>query len=166
MNHPIRSICFDWGGTLMSEVGPQDRAMCFWPSVELLEGVVECLDALHPRFTLCIATNAKISGRQEIQMALDRGGIGKYFTHIFCPMELGTRKDQGEYWEAVERALGHPLNQVAMVGDSLHYDAIAPRGFGVQAYWLHREGQDSPSNVPVPQVASLHQFVVAVTRAA
>ena len=32
--HPhIRAVCFDWGGTLMSEAGPEDIPMCDWPEV-------------------------------------------------------------------------------------------------------------------------------------
>jgi len=166
MNTRIQSVCFDWGGTLMSEVGPQDRAMCFWPEVELLEGVLECIHSLHPKFTLCIATNATISGHQEIRMALDRGGIGKYFSHIFCHMDLRTKKDQPEFWDAVARTLGHSLDRVAMVGDSLQYDAIGPRRFGVQAYWLNRDGQPTEGQEFVPQVASLQQFAAAVANAA
>jgi FMN phosphatase YigB (HAD superfamily) len=166
MNDKIRSICFDWGGTLMSELGPQDRAMCFWPEVQVLEGVLDCIHALHPKFTLCIASNATISGHREIQRALDRGGIGKYFTHIFCHMDLGMKKDQPAFWEAVARTLGHPLSQVAMVGDSMQYDAIAPRRFGIRAYWLNRDGQSHRGHESVPQVASLDQFAAAVANAA
>ena len=95
-------------------------------------------------------------------MALDRGGIGKHFSHIFCHMDLGTKKDQPEFWDAVARTLGHSLDQVAMVGDSLQYDAIGPRSFGVQAYWLNRDGQPTEGQEFVPQVASLQQFAAAV----
>jgi phosphoglycolate phosphatase-like HAD superfamily hydrolase len=80
MQLPILTVCFDWGGTLMSEIGPQDRPMCAWPEVHVLDGVVACLDQLAPSHALCIATNASISHQKDIQAALDRGGIGHYFS--------------------------------------------------------------------------------------
>ena len=54
---PIRAVCFDWGGTLMVDDGPDDLPMYEWPSVTAVPGARECLAALHGRVPLCIATN-------------------------------------------------------------------------------------------------------------
>lgn len=158
----IRAVCFDWGGTLMSEVGPQDRAMCFWPEVQRLDGALECLQALQPHFTLCIATNATISHHHHIERALQRGGIAHFFHHIFCHMDLGVKKDHPAFWDAVAHRLELAPAQIAMVGDSLAFDAIAPRRFGVQAFWLnpaaHAASMAADLPADVPQVASLGAF--------
>ena len=120
----------------MSEVGPQTMSMADWPEVQVFDGVRECLEALHGRLPLCIATNASISHHHHIRRALDRGGIGRYFSEIFCHMDIGLRKNQIGFWQVVQQKLSVPLSEIAMVGDSLEHDVIAPRSFGVQSVWL------------------------------
>jgi aminoglycoside 6'-N-acetyltransferase I len=110
----IQAVCFDWGGTLMSEVGPQDQPMALWPHVTAMPGAQQCLEALHSRFPLAIATNATVSRRPMIELALDRVGFRSYFRDIFCFTELGFRKDQAEFWRAVQAALNVPLKSIAM----------------------------------------------------
>ncbi len=163
---PIRAVCFDWGGTLMSEVGPQDTSMANWPTVEVLPGARECLARLHGSATLCIATNAVISHHSDIRRALDRGEIGHYFDTIFCFMDLGFKKNQSQFWAEVQRALGVPLAEVAMVGDSLEHDAEAPRSFGVQSVWLASNEVNQRGQRRAPRVATLEEFADMVTNAA
>jgi FMN phosphatase YigB (HAD superfamily) len=164
LSAPIRAVCFDWGGTLMSEVGPQDTSMANWPLVEVLPGVRDCLSALHGHYDLCVATNASISHRNDIQRALERGGLAHFFREIFCFMDLGYKKNQREFWQTVQSELGVSTREVAMVGDSLEYDAIAPRSFGVQSVWLN------PGNSPCvtgqfPVVVQLQEFARLVLNA-
>ena len=46
---PNRAICFDWGGTLMSEaIGAADVPMAQWSNVAATEGIESCLQALQP----------------------------------------------------------------------------------------------------------------------
>ena len=52
----VRAICFDWGGTLMSEDGPQDIPMCDWQYVDRIPGALEAVSALYNAYPLCIAT--------------------------------------------------------------------------------------------------------------
>lgn len=122
--YPLRAVCLDWGGTLMYETcGPPDVPMALWPQV---------------RVPLAIATNASVSRRDMIERALARAGLARYFDGgaIFCATDLGCRKDEPAFWQAVQRGLRVPLAQVAMVGDSLVQDVLAPRRWGVQAVWL------------------------------
>ena len=60
----IRAVCFDWGGTLMSERGPEDIPMGLWPEVEVVEGAAKALEVLHGKLPLAIATNASVSAGQ------------------------------------------------------------------------------------------------------
>ncbi|CAN7588426.1 hypothetical protein LJR039_004264 [Pseudorhodoferax sp. LjRoot39] len=55
----VRCICFDWGGTLMAEDGPQDRAMALWPQVEAMPDAHATLAALGAHWPLHIATNQR-----------------------------------------------------------------------------------------------------------
>ena len=158
----MRAICFDWGGTLMSEAGPDDLPMALWPEVSVIPGARECLSALHGLVPLAVATNAAVSDRQLIERALDRVGLLSYFSEIFCFTELGSRKNQVAFWRAVERGLGVPLATIAMIGDSIEQDVLAPASFGVQSVWFNEGGRHPPPSTPVPAVTDLRQFAAMV----
>lgn len=158
----IRAICFDWGGTLMSEAGPDDTPMALWPEVSVIAGASECLAELHGLVPLAIATNAAVSDRPMIERALDRVGLLSYFSEIFCFTELGWRKNQVEFWHAVERKLGVPLANIAMIGDSIEHDVLAPASFGVNSVWLNEGGRHPAPSTPVPTVTDLRQFAAMV----
>lgn len=162
----VRAVCFDWGGTLMSEHGPDDLPMARWPTVRAIERAAECLEALAGRLPLAIATNASVSTRPMIELALARVGFARYFTRIFCFTELGFRKSEPEFWEIVERDLGVPLQHVAMVGDSYEHDAIYPRTLGVQAVWFNHHGAVARDRAAVPVVEHLPDFAAWVLGAA
>lgn len=150
----------------MSEVGPQDTSMANWPSVEVLPGAQECLSQLHGTVPLCIATNAVISHHQDIRRALERGNLSHYFDRVFCFMDLGFKKNQPQFWQAVEVALRVPLRQIAMVGDSLEHDAMAPQSFGVQSAWLAPNEAGKAAQHGVRRVATLQDFAQLVANAA
>lgn len=162
----IRAVCFDWGGTLMSERGPEDLPMGLWPEVEVIDGAADALAALHGRLPLAIATNASVSRRPMIEIALERVDLAKYFQEIFCYTEIGHRKDHPAFWLAVEQRIAVHLRHIAMIGDSYEQDAEAPRRFGVQAVWFNPAGSPVTGGNSVPDVRSLKTFASWVASAA
>ena len=166
LSAPLRAVCFDWGGTLMSEAGPEETPMGTWPQVAAVPGAAACLAAMPPGLPLCIATNASVSGRGSIERALDRVGFLGYFSDIFCFSELGVRKSERAFWEAVQQRLDVPLATIAMVGDSLEQDCLAPRRHGVQGVWFDPLGQSLPPGADIPKVQHLVDFANAVTASA
>ncbi|APV48617.1 hypothetical protein BWI17_02305 [Betaproteobacteria bacterium GR16-43] len=143
----------------MSEDGPTDISMGLWPEVRAIDGARETLAALAPTHRLGIATNATVSKRDMIERALDRVSLLPYITDIFCYTEIGARKDSGEFWSKVFSTLGLEPGNVAMVGDTLDQDVIAPRKFGVFSVWFN-EGGRSPLEAPgVPTIHRLPELV-------
>lgn len=165
LRFPIRAVCFDWGGTLMSEAGPDDVPMALWPHVAVIPGAKECLATLDGSLPLCIATNAADSGRPMIERALDRVGLLHHFSHVFCFTDLGFKKIQPEFWHAVQERLGLPPHEIAMVGDSLEYDVLVPQRCGLQSVWFNARGEHDAPPIPVPTVTSLEQFAGLVKSA-
>lgn len=139
--------------------------MALWPEVSTIAGARECLDALHGQLPLAIATNATISRRPMIERALSRVGLLSYFSEIFCFTELGFRKNQIEFWRVVQRSLGVPLTNIAMVGDSLEQDVVAPTKFGLTAVWFNQDGRHQPPLDPVRTITSLEQFAAILKNA-
>lgn len=142
----------------MSERGPEDIPMGLWPEVEAIESAAEALAALYGRLPLAIATNASVSRRPMIELALKRVGFAKYFQHIFCYTDLGYRKERPEFWWAVEQGLAVPMRHIAMVGDSYEQDAVAPRSFGIQGVWFNPAGSVAGRDTRTPVVHSLETF--------
>ncbi len=150
----------------MSEVGPDDLPMALWPEIEIIEGAAEALSFLRGKLPLAIATNAAVSDRSMIDLAVSRAGFGATFDHIFCTTDLGFRKGQREFWSAVEQGIGVPLANIAMIGDSYEQDAFFPRTFGVQAVWFNLRGSVHRGQVAVPVATSLPEFAQWVASAA
>jgi len=162
---PISAVCFDWGGTLMKDDGPDDVPMSLWPRVAAIPGAPECLAALHGTMPVCVATNAAASGRTMIERALERADLLSYVSQVFCFTELGYRKSQPEFWHAVRQRLGVPLDRIAMVGDSMEHDVLSPRRLGVQAVWFNQRGRSPEPSGSIPMVTDLVRFAELVTNA-
>jgi FMN phosphatase YigB (HAD superfamily) len=122
--------------------------MALWPEVAAIEGAHETLATLSRRYRIGVATNASVSRRNMIEIALGRVGLRDYVSDIFCYTEIGARKDSDEFWRAALERLGVEAEDVAMVGDSLDQDVAAPRSFGIFAVWFNPAEQPAPPGVP------------------
>lgn len=129
-----------------------------WPEISVIAGAAECLAIIHASCRIVIATNATVSKRPMIELALRRGGLLQYIDAIFCFTELGYRKDQAEFWEAVETGMSVPLTEMSMVGDSLEQDVVAPARFGLRAMWFNQDGRQ-----PVPESGINRTVVTRLT---
>jgi FMN phosphatase YigB (HAD superfamily) len=143
----------------MSEEGPVEVPMAYWPEVKAIAGAGTTLAKLALRYRLHIATNAVVSKREDIQLALERASLWQYISEIFCYTELGMRKDNPEFWAAVLSRLGVDASDVAMVGDSLEQDVIAPRAAGIFAVWFNENGKHPPPVFEVPAITRLDDIV-------
>jgi len=152
---PIGAVCFDWGGTLMVDDGPNGVPMGEWPVVKAVAGARECLEALHGRVPLCVATNAGQSDRKMIELALGRVDLLPYIDRVFCFTEIGATKDRPEFWSAVARGLDLPPAEIVMIGDSFVHDVRASRRQGFQAVWFNENGLIENSLMTSPTVTDL-----------
>lgn len=158
----FRCILFDWGGTLMSEEGPLDIPMALWPEVRAIDGARETLEALAATHRLGIATNASVSRRPMIEQALGRVGLREYITDIFCFTEIGARKETPEFWSHVLATLRMRNTEVAMIGDSLGPDVLAPRASGLYSVWFNEDARQVVAAPAVPMIEKLPQVVPLV----
>ncbi len=141
----LRCVFFDWGGTLMSEDGPENLPMARWPMVATLPDARAVLARLAARWPIAIATNADVSNQTQIAQALARGGLVHLISRIFCYTELGVRKDAPAFWTTALARMGVAADEAAMIGDSLTQDVIAPARCGLRTIWFAPD-----SAVPTP----------------
>ena len=159
----MRWVLFDWGGTLMSEDGPLDIPMALWPEVHAIAGARETLEALvKGGHRVALVTNASVSPRNMIEVALGRVGLREPVSEIFCYSDIGARKDSDEFWRAVLERLDTDPAEVAMIGDSVEQDVVAPRRFGINAIWFNEDGRQPPDPRGVPMIRRLPQALALI----
>jgi FMN phosphatase YigB (HAD superfamily) len=156
---PLKWVLFDWGGTLMSEEGPLDVPMALWPEVRAIPGALPTLQAFAGRCDVAIATNASVSTRDQILVALHRVGLDAFVSRVFCYRDLGVRKDDEAFWREVRRQLQVDDSEIVMVGDHLDQDVVAPRRFGIATVWFNEDARaQNPLSVE-PTITQLPQLV-------
>jgi FMN phosphatase YigB (HAD superfamily) len=150
----------------MSEDGPKDVAMGLWPEVSAIPGAQLTLSLLAPRYRLAVATNAVVSGRDLVLRALERVGLGAYFSDVFCFAEIGARKDSEAFWDAVLARLRMRSSELAMVGDSLEQDVLGPRRFGIASVWFNEDARAPAAPPGIPTIHRLPELVPLLERRA
>lgn len=138
----VRAVIFDWGNTLMRNLG-YSGPMCDWPRVELLPGTRDALTDLSKDFRLFAASNAGDSNAELMGRALARVGIRDRFERIWTARELGWKKPDPRFFEAAVRETGLLPAACAAVGDDYARDIVPAAAAGLRAVWL-REGAEEP----------------------
>jgi HAD superfamily hydrolase (TIGR01509 family) len=114
--------------------------MAFWPEVALLPGVGEALEAISSRLVCCVASNAGDSDAALMGRALERGGIGRHFRHLWTSRELGAAKPAPEFFAAILDRLGLEAGECVFVGNDYAKDIAPARAAGMKAVWLNPAG--------------------------
>lgn len=145
----IRALLFDWGDTVMRVFPEYQGPMAYWPQVEAVPRVEEALRALGPRQRLILVTNASESGEALVRTALQRVGLERHFDAIFTARELGVRKPEPAFFQAVLRELGCAPHEAVMIGDDYQADMVGAKGAGLRAIWFNPTVSSCPLAHPL-----------------
>jgi FMN phosphatase YigB (HAD superfamily) len=130
-------VLFDWGDTLMRVLPQFHGPMKDWPQVEAVTGAAALLEALHPQWTLALATNAADSDEADIQAALRRVGLDSWLDKIFCFKNVGFQKPYPEFFQFILEDLNLPVDKAIMVGDNVETDVQGALANGLKAIWFN-----------------------------
>src|SRR5580658_3527804 len=166
MNAKLRFVLFDWGDTLMSEAGPLDIPMANWPEVRAIDGAGQVLSLLSKGYRISIATNATVSKRRDVVRALERVGLNAFIDEIFCFTELGHKKSEPEFWDAVLTRLGAQKDELVMIGDSLEQDVLGPMRVGIRAIWFNWKRESFSGTASIQSVRSLREVPTIIEESA
>lgn len=102
----------------------------------LIEGTIELLKYLHPKYKLHIITN----GFKEVQSKkMISSGIQKYFNVIVTSESVGVKKPNPKVFKfALEKAKAKPEESV-MIGDSLEADVLGSLACGIKPIYYSIE---------------------------
>jgi HAD superfamily hydrolase (TIGR01662 family) len=134
---PRGCILFDWGDTLMRDFKEYGGPMKDWPRLEAIPGAAEVLAALHPEWTLALATNAADSGEADIRMALQRVDLDRWLDKVYCFKKIDFRKPSKEFYEYILDDLSLAPQFIFMVGDDFEADILAANRCGLRAVWFN-----------------------------
>ena len=154
--HKIQGIAFDWGDTLMKLYPQYSGAMSEWPEVAAVDGAVETLQRLSGRYRLFVATNAVDSNAGQINDAFKRVGLDTYFERIFTYHQLGSRKPDRAYFDALAGSVDIPAQRMLMVGDTYIDDITGPKAAGWKAIWLNPGHHAAPGLLPLQDAGIAH----------
>src|SRR5688572_5454936 len=152
----IRWLLLDWGNTLMRVFPEAKAAMAEWPIVELMPGVKTALPALQKAgFRLALISNTEDSDVLQVRKALKRAGIDELIERIYLARELGSRKPEAAFFNAVLRDLECAPSQALVVGDTLKEDILGALRAGIKAVWF-RPGRARIADFPL--CTCIHDF--------
>lgn len=124
----------------------------------LLPGAESLCRRLSGRYTLCLITN----GISQVQrQRLKDSPLAPYFgDRVFISGEMGCRKPEKAYFDAVLEALGAKFqrSKALVIGDSLSSDIRGAFNARLDSVWLRRPGAKPGAMKPTYEVESLSQL--------
>ena len=129
--------------------------------LEMIDGVVETLEALHGRYNLIVATKGDLT---EQMAKFRKSGLDKYFHHC----EVMENKDEKNYLELCAKHDIDP-SELLMIGNSIKSDIAPVVNIGGVAIntpheitWIH-EMMDMPENdriIVVDKIADVVDYLI------
>lgn len=127
----IKAVLFDWGNTLMVDYHDQKGPMYTWGKIETTENAKECLEIVSINLPCFLATNANDSSKDEIYKALNKVGLDKYITDVFCSKEIGFQKPSKEYFKTILNRLDLNPEEIVFIGDDIEKDVFGASNVGI-----------------------------------
>ena len=157
-----QTVLFDWGDTVMRDDPASTIPMVEWQTVEVIEGVADVLAYLHASGRqIVLATSASISDEGQIRGALARGGLDRYFSHIYCFKNTNLPKGE-EFYRHILHDLRISAEDALMIGDGFEKDIQAANAIGIFAVWFDPGSEETHKNdlyVTVHSMKGLRDFL-------
>jgi putative hydrolase of the HAD superfamily len=111
----------------------------------LMEGSVECLEALRERgYRLILLSNWD----ERLRPLMERMKLADYFEHLIISCEVGAEKPDSKIFHVAREKLDLPPEEILHVGDSHHHDIVGAMSVGWNAIRLsHSSSEPSGPDV-------------------
>lgn len=122
----------------------------------LLDGVIEVLNYLQPKYKLHIITN----GFKEVQRKkMERSGIIDYFATVTTSEDVGVKKPARQIFEVALNNASAEKEESIMIGDNFEADVMGALDFGMHAIIYNHYKEEFPKNFDqVKQLKELLAF--------
>lgn len=106
-----------------------------------IKNAQEVIKELHKDYKIFVATNGPIKAAHT---KVEKIGISKYITHIFCSEEIGFSKPFPEFFDYLFSKINTPREKAILIGDSLTNDVGSGMKNDFDTVWYN------PNNQPLP----------------
>jgi HAD superfamily hydrolase (TIGR01549 family) len=121
--------------------GWEDLLEQYASQVRVYPEVPEVLSRLGERYSLIILSNA---AREFIEVEMRQGGLAGYFDLVIsATSDFGLVKKSQAFYRTICALLEIPPQGLIHVGDHWEFDYQIPRGIGINAFHLNRQGERS-----------------------
>jgi len=123
----------------------------------LIEGALDILDYLKPKYNLHIITN----GFQEVQgLKMEKSGLNAYFETVITSEEVGVKKPNPKIYNYALKTCNAMASESIMIGDNYEADVIGAIDSGLDAIFYNFKGVTSSKNIKtVTQLLQLKQYL-------
>lgn len=123
-----------------------------------VDGALELLKYLAPKYTVCVASNAP--HEQQIKR-MTHSGLIPYIAEMFTSERLGVSKPDKAFFDACFEVLRpDSLDEVILIGDSISADIMGGNAVGIATCWFNPLGENPPSNcIPTHIVTHLSDIL-------
>ena len=123
----------------------------------LVEGAVEILEYLRPKYKLYIASNG-VAATQDSRFRA--AGLSPWFDGIFISERVGRHKPEKEYFDRCFAQIpGFRHDRAIIVGDSLSSDILGGKNAGIATCWFNYRNKPARADVvPDYTVYSLEEL--------
>lgn len=140
----IKYLIFDWGDTLMSDNPNDERAMCLWEEIKVMQGVTDVIPYLHSKYICTVGSNAGESDAIAMKKAFERVNLDSYFDYYFTSKELGARKPDIAFFENILQKLGASSENTVMIGNDYLKDISGAKKAGLKTVLITKLKQHFP----------------------
>ena len=121
--------------------------------------VKEVLEDLVQHYDLIVTSNA---AREFVEVEIREAEIEDYFTRIFsATSDFGQVKKAPQFYEKICNIMGTIPSNAVHVGDHYEFDYVVPKGLGMEAYYLDRDGRRPKDSYTVKD---LTEFATLIKR--
>ena len=122
---------------------------------KLIEGAIELLEYLHPKYNLYILSN----GFKELQSRkMSTAGIDKYFDALILSEDIGVNKPNRELYEYALQKTSSTIEDSIMIGDMFETDIVGAANIGMKQIYFNPKKKESHTFAPTYMVTELLQI--------
>jgi len=129
----LKAVMFDWGHTILEEDWGRELPLNTAP-VNLMPGVLEVLPQIN--LPMGVWANTRSYSASDIELWLNRAGIGDFFGCVVTSSDVGFRKPDARFFSAALDKCGFGRDEVLFIGNQLNSDIKGANDFGIKNVWL------------------------------
>lgn len=110
----------------------------------LIEGSLEILNYLSPKYKLHIITN----GFEEVQSKkMQKSGLGSYFKNVITSEQVGVKKPNPAIYNFALKSCNAKADESIMIGDNYEADVMGALASGLDAIFCNFRNEPSAENI-------------------